>query len=75
MAILNMVVYILEKNGDNVDTTTSIVIVSVVGTILSVPVIGFFIFHLILALKGNTTREMLKDYDHESKQNQWCDVD
>ena len=60
MLIVNLVVYILEKSDDNVSQTAVIVILSVVGAVLGVPLLGFFCFHLYLACSGRTTHEVIK---------------
>jgi hypothetical protein len=52
------------------------VICSVIVGLIALPLIGFFIFHVYVAVSGNTTREILKDIKEEKPQeNQWCQVD
>jgi len=55
MVIINMVVFIINKS-QSVNQTVVIVIVAIVGSILGVPLIGFCIFHVFLAISHNTTR-------------------
>ena len=44
--------------------------------IIALPMLGFLIFHIYLAVRGKTTRELLKKLDSSGEhENQWCDVD
>ena len=74
MAIINTVIYILEKQEDNIDQTAVIVVVSVIGGVLGLPLVCFLGFHIFLSLTGSTTRELIKEYSHDERENQWCDV-
>ena len=74
-AIINMVIYIMERDHEDVNQTAVIVIVAVIGTVLGVPILCFFGFHIILTVTGSTTRELLKDYKHDKKENKWCHID
>lgn len=74
-AVINMVLFILKKSEDNVSVTAAIVIAAVIGGVMGLPLLCFFGFHLILSLSGSTTREFLKEYQHNGRDNQWCDVD
>lgn len=58
--IVNMVVYLIQKSSKNVSQTAIIVIVSVVGAIIGLPILGFLIFHIYLTITKKTTRELLK---------------
>ena len=62
MAGVNLVVFFIAQSGD-VDSTVAIIICSVVGGILLIPMLGFLIFHIYLSLRGKTTRELLKRLD------------
>lgn len=56
MLIVNMIVFIIDKASHNVSQTAVIVIVAVVAAILGIPILGFFGFHIYLAITRNTTR-------------------
>jgi len=56
MMIVNMVVFFIYKSSQNVSQTAIIVIVAVAAGVLGIPILGFFLFHLYLALSRNTTR-------------------
>jgi len=58
--IINVVVYAISRAGGGVNQTVVIVIVSVVGAIIGVPMVVFMVFHICLAVRGRTTREVLK---------------
>jgi hypothetical protein len=56
-----MVVFIILKIGSGISHTAIIIIVSVVGSVLGLPIILFFAFHIYLACTRKTTREVLKN--------------
>ena len=60
LLLINMVIFIISRSNNNISQTAVIIIVSVVGAILGVPILGFFVFHIYLACTRNTTREVLK---------------
>jgi hypothetical protein len=60
LLIINMVLFIISKSAGNISQIAVIVIVSIVGGLIGIPILGFFIFHLYLAITRNTTREVLK---------------
>ena len=68
LAIINMVVFIIHKS-QSVNQTVVIVIVAIVGCILGVPLIGFCIFHMFLAINHNTTRECAKKLQNTASNN------
>ncbi len=55
-AIVNAIVFFLTQDNGSVDSTLAIVICSIVFGIVALPMLGFLVFHLYLALKGKTTR-------------------
>lgn len=77
MTILNFVVFIISRGGSQVDILIVIIIGSIVGALVALPLLGFLIFHLYLFLSGKTTRELLKHVVREDtdNNNQWCNVD
>jgi len=60
LLIINMVLFIISKSAGTMSQIAIIVIVSIVGGLIGIPILGFFIFHLYLAITRNTTREVLK---------------
>ena len=60
MGIINTVVFFMEQGEDKVNKTAIIVVLSVVAAGLGLPLLCFFVFHLFLAVTGNTTRQCLK---------------
>lgn len=60
LLIINMVLFIISKSAGSISQIAVIVIVSIVGGLIGIPILGFFIFHLYLAITRNTTREVLK---------------
>ena len=57
---LNMIVFSVANAGKEVNETLIIVICSVSVGIIALPLLGFFIFHIYLAITGKTTREVIK---------------
>ena len=74
MLVANIVAYILKRKEGNHEEIALIVVVSVFGCIVALPLACFFIFHLFLQCTGSTTRELIKDYRHKEHENQWCGV-
>jgi hypothetical protein len=68
LAIINMVVFIIHQS-QSVNQTVVIVIVAIVGSILGVPLIGFCIFHMFLAINHSTTRECVKKLQNTTSAN------
>jgi hypothetical protein len=64
LLLINMVVFLISKSQSTVSQTAVIIIAAILGAILGLPLIGFFIFHLYLAVTRNTTREVLKHIKH-----------
>ena len=62
IAAVNVVVYFISQDGE-VDSTVAIIICSIVGGILLIPMLVFLIFHVYLSIRGKTTRELLKRLD------------
>ena len=56
MFFVNVVVFAMSNVGTEVNSTVVIVICSVAVGIIAIPLLGFFIFHIYLAITGNTTR-------------------
>jgi hypothetical protein len=61
-----MVVFLIQKSSKDVSQTAIIVIVSVVGAIIGLPILGFLIFHIYLTITKKTTRELLKHIETEN---------
>jgi len=60
LILINMVLFIISKSAGSISQIAVIVIASIVGGLIGIPILGFFIFHLYLAITRNTTREVLK---------------
>ena len=60
LILINMVLFIISKSAGSINQIAVIVITSIVGGLIGIPILGFFIFHLYLAITRNTTREVLK---------------
>lgn len=60
MLIINVVIYINARNSDSVDSNVAIIIASVAIGLVALPLLGFLIFHIYLAVSGRTTREIIK---------------
>lgn len=73
--IINAVVFANNQNGQDVDPSVVIIICSVAISVVALPVIIFFIFHIYLSLTGKTTREVIKKIKGQNTENQWCKVD
>ena len=58
---VNVVVFGMRNNSKSISKEAVIVICSLVGVFIGLPLLGFFGFHLYLVCKGKTTRELLKD--------------
>jgi palmitoyltransferase ZDHHC9/14/18 len=65
MLLINLIVYFLYRSSGSINQTAVIVVVVVVAAIIGIPILAFFIFHLYLAVTGNTTREVLKKLDKD----------
>jgi palmitoyltransferase ZDHHC9/14/18 len=73
---VNVIVFAISNTGEEINQTVIIIICSVIVGVIAIPLLGFFIFHLYLAISGHTTREILKDIKGDKPQeNQWCEVD
>lgn len=57
---LNIIIYIMQKSGSEVNSTVIVIVCAVAVGVIAVPLLGFFIFHLYLAITGRTTREIIK---------------
>ena len=76
MLIVNMIVFVIQKSSGDVSQTAIIVVVAVVASVIGLPILGFLIFHIYLAVTKKTTRELLKHIERdEDVENQWCSVD
>ena len=76
LLIINMIVFLIQKSSKDVSHTAIIVVVAVVGAVIGLPILGFLIFHIYLAVTKTTTRELLKHLEREDEyENQWCSVD
>ena len=63
----------MQVNGAQVNSFLLIIICSVAVGIIALPLIGLMIFHIYLAIKGKTTRELINSIkDKSSEENQWC---
>jgi len=67
LCLINMVVFIVSKTS-SVNQTAVIIIVSIVAGLLGIPIIGFFIFHIYVAITRNTTREVLKKIENTDEE-------
>jgi len=65
MLLVNFIVYFLYKASGSVNQTAIIIIVAIVASIIGIPILGFFIFHLYLAVTRSTTREIIKKIERD----------
>ena len=56
MFFVNVIVFAIANAGSEVNSTVVIIICSVAVGIIAIPLLGFFIFHIYLAVTGKTTR-------------------
>lgn len=61
--LANLVIYLLNRDDKEVSSTAIIIIVSVIGGIIGLPLTIFFIFHLYICITGRTTREVIKNIE------------
>lgn len=61
--IVNLVVYLLNQTNKDVNQTVVIIIVSVIGGVIGLPILLFLFFHLYLCITSRTTREVIKHID------------
>lgn len=54
--LVNLIIFGVSMAGSNIDSVIIIIICAVAVGILGVPLLGFFIFHIFLAVTGKTTR-------------------
>jgi fumarate reductase subunit D len=54
--VVNLAVYLINRESKAVNETVIIIIVSVIGGVISLPIIIFALFHAYLCLTGRTTR-------------------
>ena len=66
LIVINMIVFMISRSAENISQTVVIIIAAIVGGLIGIPILGFFIFHLYLAITRNTTREMLKHIKEEN---------
>jgi hypothetical protein len=53
--VVNIVVFSMSKSQD-VSPTLVIIVCSVAGGCIGLPLLGFLIFHIYISVSGNTTR-------------------
>jgi hypothetical protein len=74
--LANIILFAQSEDTDEVGGTVAIVICSICLGLIGLQLIGFFIFHIALLIKGTTTREVLKKNKKFSDEtNQWCCAD
>jgi hypothetical protein len=74
--IVNLSVYLINKASKEVNNTVVIIILSVIGGLLGIPIVIFSLFHFYLCVTGRTTREVIKNIDNDTAtETQWCLVD
>ena len=56
LLIINMIVFLIQKSSRDISHIAIIVVVSVVGAVIGLPILGFLIFHIYLAVTKKTTR-------------------
>lgn len=54
--LLNVIIYVVNKAGTSINKTAIIIVCSIVVSLIAIPLLGFFIFHVYLILTGRTTR-------------------
>lgn len=60
MAMISLIIFLINLSGGNISQTAIIIISAVVGGCVGLPLLGFLIFHVAIAIKGKTTRELIK---------------
>lgn len=65
MLIVNLIVYFVSKSSGSINQTAIIIVVAIIAGLIGIPILGFFIFHLYLAVTRNTTREVLKHIERD----------
>lgn len=58
--VVNLAVYLINRESKAVNETVIIIIVSVIGGLIGLPILIFAFFHVYLCVTGRTTREVLK---------------
>lgn len=61
--IVNLAVYLINRDNKAVNQTVIIIVISVIGGVIGIPILIFALFHVYLCLTGRTTREVLKRID------------
>lgn len=63
---LNVIYYLVIQAGSQVSKLGVIIVCSVVVSLIAVPLLLFFIFHVYLIVTGRTTREVIKAFRGEN---------
>ncbi len=58
--VVNLIVFFVGKSGSEVNSLIVIIVCAVIVGLIALPLLGFFIFHIYLAISGRTTRELIK---------------
>lgn len=61
--VVNLAVYLINRESRTANETVVIIIVSVISGFIGIPILIFAFFHVYLCLTGRTTREVLKRID------------
>lgn len=56
MAMISLIIFLIGTTGGSINQTVIIIISAVIGALIGLPLLGFLIFHIVLAVKGTTTR-------------------
>ena len=61
--IVDVVVFVIGKGEGEVNKVVVIVIASVIGAAIGIPMLGFLICHVVMLCRNTTTREFLKNIE------------
>jgi hypothetical protein len=56
MAMISLIIFLIGTTGGSINQTVVIIISAIIGALIGIPLVGFMIFHIFLAIKGTTTR-------------------
>jgi hypothetical protein len=76
LIFISLIIFITGVAGGSINANVVLIISSVVISIIILPLVCFFLFHIFLVCTGRTTRELIKTPDHKFvKGFNWCQTD
>ena len=73
--MLSLILFLVKRQGGEISQTVIIVISAVLAGLIGLPLVIFMVFHIVIAIRGQTTREVIKKQDNEGPKNNWCETD